>query len=265
MIRASELYGRVLVDLDTAEKVGTVDEIIVDPYAPCVAGYVVCTGRGLFGSGPRTLVATESVHAIGPDALTIRRTAPIGDAASHLDNLPRLAELTGRKMVSYGGRLLGTIEDALIDERDGRIIGYPLDADGLTSGFDRLFTLHLKSDRLEYVRADADLRVGAKLVVVPDDAIASVEQERMPAPPYESVAASAMADGATPRTEPKRRHAASRRSAMAVRTTPPAEFVTAEDPAPSPVADGFSPHDDVDDTTPIAVPAGRRRQASSAG
>jgi len=32
MIRASELYGRVLVDLDTAENVGNVDEIIVDIY-----------------------------------------------------------------------------------------------------------------------------------------------------------------------------------------------------------------------------------------
>jgi uncharacterized protein YrrD len=262
MIRASELYGRVLVDLDTAEKIGSIDEIIVDPYAPCVAGYVVATGRGLFGSGPRTLVATESVHAIGPDALTIRRTANVGDVGSHLDTLPRLSELTGRKMVSYGGRLLGTIEDALIDERDGRIIGYPLDANGLTSGLDRFFTLGLSSSQLEYVRADADLRVGAKLVVVPDEAVVTVDEERLPALPDGSIQAS---EAPAAPAEAKRRQSSSRRAAAAVRSAPSVELLSADEASATPPSDDLAPHEDLADTTPIAVPTGRRRQASSVG
>jgi len=278
MIRASELYGRVLVDLDTAEKVGNVDEIIVDIYGPCIAGYVVSNGHGLLGRGQRMLVATESVHAIGPDALTVRRAITSPELSAHLDSLPRLAELTGRKMVSHGGRLLGTIEDALIDERDSRIIGYPLDGGTVAAGLERLFALGLRSDRLEYVRADADLRVGAKLVVVPDDAIVAVENEQAPALPDEPIApAEALptegirADGV--RSEPKRRATSTRRTAMAVRAAPPAVLPTVDEPAvPDAVTTPHPPDELVmdddeglDDTTPITVPRSRRRLASTAG
>jgi len=268
MIRASELYGRVLVDLDTAEKVGNIAEIIVDPYAPCIAGYVVTCGRTLLGGGQRTLMPSEAVHAIGPDALTVRHAAEPSDLHTHLDALPRLSELTGRRMVSHGGRLLGTIEDALIDERDGRIVGYPLDANGLTSGLDRLFTLGLGSGRLEYVRADADLRVGAKLVVVPDEAIVAVDDESVPADPAlemgscDSSAQTTSAETSS-RPEPRRRTVAARRAAIAI-APPPVELVGA-DPGPATgVSEGILPHDDVDDTTQIPVQAGRRRHASGA-
>jgi uncharacterized protein YrrD len=269
MIRASELYGRVLVDLDSAEKVGSVDEIIVDIYGPCIAGYVVTNGHGLLGRGQRMLVATESVHAIGPDALTVRRAATSNDLSAHLDSLPRLSELTGRKMVSHGGRLLGTIEDALIDERDSRIIGYPLDGSAVTAGLERLFALGLRSDRLQYVRADADLRVGAKLVVVPDDAVVAVDDEAMPALPDDSIAPAETTgdDGAHP--EPRRRATASRRAAMAVPAPPTVEVPAVEGPSMSRPSDELSLDDDVDDlndTTPITVPArARRRQVSNVG
>src|SRR5918911_5109237 len=183
MIRASGLYGRALVDLDTAERIGYVDEMIVDPYGPCIAGFVVSKGRSVLGSRKQTIVAAEAVHAIGPDALTVRSAGRPPDETVYLGSLPRLSELTGRKMVSFGGKYLGTVEDALIDERDGRIIGYPLEGGTVTSGLERLFSLGLKLDRSEYVRADADLRVGARLIVVPDDAIASIDDAETPALP----------------------------------------------------------------------------------
>ena len=117
MIRASGLYGRAIVDLDTAERVGDVDEIIVDPSGPGVAGFVVACDRTLFGSRKRLIVPMEAVHAVGPDALTVRSVGRLDEQSAHLDGLPRLSELTGRRMVSFGGRLLGAMEDALIDEQ----------------------------------------------------------------------------------------------------------------------------------------------------
>jgi hypothetical protein len=77
-------------------------------------------------------------------------------------------------MVSFGGRLLGALEDALVDERDGRIIGYPLERTGPGTWIEALFGMGLRSERSDYVRADAALRIGARLIVVPDEAIASV-------------------------------------------------------------------------------------------
>ena len=58
-------------------------------------------------------------------------------------------------MVSRDGRLLGKVEDVLINDEDGRIIGYELsEHDG------------------SYLRAEADLRTGRDLIVVPEDAVA---------------------------------------------------------------------------------------------
>jgi sporulation protein YlmC with PRC-barrel domain len=173
MIRASGLYGRAVIDLDTAERVGEVDEIIIDPYGPGIAGYVVACERSMFGKRRRIIIPVEAFHAIGPDALTMRSISTPDYQTAHLDALPRLSELTGRRMVSFGGRLLGSVEDALVSERDGRIIGYPLERPGASSWLDSVFGLGWRSDRPDYVRADAALRIGARLIVVPDDAIAS--------------------------------------------------------------------------------------------
>jgi len=192
MIRASGLYGRSIVDLDTAERVGSIDEVIVDPYGPGIAGFVVSCDRTLIGARKRIIVPMEAIHAIGPDALTLRSVGRPDEHAAMLDGLPRLSELTGRRMVSFGGRLLGTMADALIDERDGRIIGYPLERTGPTSWIESMFGFGLLPERTDYVRADAALRIGTRLIVVPDEAIASVadlddsvpvERPAIPAPP----------------------------------------------------------------------------------
>jgi len=180
MIRASGLYGRAIVDLDTAARVGEVDEIIVDPSGPGIAGFVVKCERSLLASRKRLIVPMESIHAVGPDALTVRSAGRSEEHGAHLDALPRLSELTGRRMVSFGGRLLGAMEDALIDERSGRIIGYPLEKSGPGTWLEAAFGLGWRSERPDYVRADAGLRIGARLIVVPDDAITSageIEEE----------------------------------------------------------------------------------------
>jgi sporulation protein YlmC with PRC-barrel domain len=173
MIRASGLYGRAVVDLDTAERIGVVGEIIVDPSGPGVAGFVVACDRSLFGRSKRLIVPMEALHAVGPDALTVRSAGRHDEQSAQLDALPRLSELTGRRMVSFGGRLLGAMEDALIDPGDGRIIGYPLEKSGPGSWIEAAFGIGWKSERPDYVRADAGLRIGARLIVVPDDAITS--------------------------------------------------------------------------------------------
>jgi sporulation protein YlmC with PRC-barrel domain len=173
MIRASGLYGRAVIDLDTAERVGEIEEIIVDPYGPGIAGYVVSCDRSMFGSRKRIIVPIDAVHAIGPDAVTMRSVGAPDYHTAHLDALPRLSELTGRRMVSFGGRFLGAVEDALISERDGRIIGYPLERPGPGSWLESVFGLGWRAERPDYVRADAALRIGARLIVVPDDAIAA--------------------------------------------------------------------------------------------
>ncbi|HUE75515.1 MAG TPA: PRC-barrel domain-containing protein [Chloroflexota bacterium] len=169
MKRSSELRGLAVVDLDAAEKVGTIDEVILDPESARVAGLVATSGHGLLGGGKQTLIPASSVFAIGTDALTVRSMGELADT-SDLASFPRLSQFTNRKMVTFGGTLVGTVSDVLIDLESGRIIGYAFEEHSGKSGIEGIFGG--RSERpLGYVRANANLRVGQDLITVPDDAV----------------------------------------------------------------------------------------------
>ena len=71
MIRATELGGRAVVDVDAAEKLGKIERVVLDPDARHVAGFVVSRGSSLFNAGEHLMLAASCVHAIGPDAVTV--------------------------------------------------------------------------------------------------------------------------------------------------------------------------------------------------
>jgi sporulation protein YlmC with PRC-barrel domain len=179
MIRATELGGRAVVDMDAAEKVGRIEKVIIDPEARRVAGFTVAHGANLISGGTRMTLPASSVHAIGPDAVTVHGSVVAGDLA-HLEELPRVSDVVGRKVVSRDGRLLGKVEDILIDDEDGRIIGYELsDKDGT------------------YLKAEADLRTGRDLIVAPEDAVAHDGHDR----DYPSSSSHRWEDAAPPHRE----------------------------------------------------------------
>src|SRR4029077_3586764 len=73
------------------------------------------------------------------------------------------------KMVTQSGRLLGLIDDMLINRADGTIVGFVV-GEGVRSKLENIFNPQ-RSRVHGYVRADADLHVGKELIVVPDDAL----------------------------------------------------------------------------------------------
>ncbi len=187
MIRTTELHNRAVVDIDGAEKLGYIDKIILDPDARRVAGFVLSRGS-IMGGGPHTIVPAASVRAIGPDAVTVhRRLIDAADAAA-IEPLPRLSDLVRRKVVSETGQLLGFINDVLIDERDGRILGYRLVEPNSSGKWDEMLGAADRSTKNTLLlRADAELRAGKELVVVPDHAIVDeVALEELAASPARS-------------------------------------------------------------------------------
>jgi uncharacterized protein YrrD len=169
MIRATTLRGRSIVDLDSATKLGQLDDLALDPEGQRVAGLVVTQGPPLLGDRHERLLPAASVHAVGPDALTVRAgTDAAADAA--LAGLPRLTRITGHKAVTHSGRLLGVIDDVLIDPQDGRIVGYTLSDHGPAGRLEGLFAGR-HTEPGAYIRADAEVRVGQDLIVVPDDGV----------------------------------------------------------------------------------------------
>jgi uncharacterized protein YrrD len=168
MIKGSQLVGRAVIDMEAAERLGKIKEIIVQRDGERVAGFVVVHGETMVGTGgKRRMIAASAVHSIGPDAMTVRGSAM--QELAELDNLPRMSDIIGHKMITQSGRLLGVIGDMLINHADGTIIGFVV-GEGVRNKLEGIF--NPQRPRVNgYVRADANLHVGKELIVVPDDAL----------------------------------------------------------------------------------------------
>lgn len=168
MMRLSEMTGRPVVDMDAAEKLGEIDDIVLDPEGRRIAGFIVSRGPALLGGGHKMAFSATAVHSVGHDAVTVRGAA-LEHAEGAFVGLPRRRDVVGRKIVGHSGKLYGHIHDVLIDASTGQLIGYAVD-DSPLRGLEGLFGSPRAAD-VQYVRADADLRVGPELVVVPDESV----------------------------------------------------------------------------------------------
>jgi len=168
MIKGSQLIGRAVIDMEAAERLGKIKEIIVQRDGERVAGFIVVHGETIVGTGgKRRMISAFAVYSIGPDALTVRGSAM--QELAELDNLPRMSDIIGHKIVTQSGRLLGVIDDMLINRADGSIVGFVV-GEGVRNKLENIFNPQ-RSRIHGYVRADADLRVGKELIVVPDNAL----------------------------------------------------------------------------------------------
>jgi uncharacterized protein YrrD len=175
MIRARQLDGRAVVDIDAAEKLGKIDEIILDPDAARVAGFTVTRAESLLNGKHHVTVPASAVHAVGPDALTVHHRAavePLDD--SIYKELPRVTDIIGRKVVSESGRLLGKVDDVLIDGSNGKILGYSLSEHNALHKLEQVFGLDGEPDKAQYLRADAVLRGGKDMIIAPDHAVSAL-------------------------------------------------------------------------------------------
>src|SRR4051794_21632999 len=111
-MKASELKGRAVISLAEAQKVGEVENVVLDLGANQVAGFRV--KQGLFGG--QWLHAAD-VQSIGPDAMMIANRELLHDKESvaDLSTLPGLDDLTGIKVVTETGTHLGTLGDADVE------------------------------------------------------------------------------------------------------------------------------------------------------
>jgi sporulation protein YlmC with PRC-barrel domain len=170
LLRAADIKRRPVVDLDVAEKIGEIQEMILDPGTARVAGLAVSGGGGFIGTPKQLLIPSSSVHAIGPDAVMVRRPPASEEVPAYLSALPRVSDLAGRRLVSDAGRLVGSVCDVFFDSQDGRLIGYEFRPPNGSGGLDSLLGMG-RSRSFNYVKAEANLRIGANIIVVPDDSV----------------------------------------------------------------------------------------------
>jgi uncharacterized protein YrrD len=225
MIKGSQLVGRAVIDMEAAERLGKIKEIIVQRDGERVAGFIVVHGETIVGTGgARRMIPASAVYSIGPDAMTVRGSAM--QELAELDNLPRMSDIIGHKMVTQSGRLLGVIGDMLINRTDGTIVGFIV-GEGVRNKLENIFNPQ-RSRIHGYVRADADLHVGKELIVVPDDSLIEGEPS---AHERDRETAKAKTNEADSHPWEERALAESTRSSIWTRRTETPERVRPETPA----------------------------------
>src|SRR5262245_13667137 len=173
---ATSLLGRAVVDLTTATKIGRVDEVILDPCAGQLAGLIVVGPGGVLGGRPRRAVPAAAVHAVGPDAVTVRLAGATPEAVHAIATLPFLSHPRGRRSLPRRGTLRGTLRGGVIDEDGGRIAGYALAERGAPRLLAALLGGALGGGGAgRRLRADTELTLGPELVVVSDDALVELD------------------------------------------------------------------------------------------
>jgi uncharacterized protein YrrD len=226
MIKGTQLVGRAVIDMEAAERLGRIKEIIVQHDGERVAGFVVVHGETIVGTGgTRRMIPASAVYSIGPDAMTVRGTA-MTERLAELDNLPRMSDIIGHKMVTRSGRLLGVIDDMLVNGADGTIVGFVV-GEGVRNKLENIFNPQ-RSRVHGYVRADADLHVGKELIVVPDDALIEGEPS---AQEGDHKAETAKANEADSHRWEERASAESTRSSIWTQRTAPSAGARSEIPA----------------------------------
>jgi len=162
-MNSKQLKGLKVIDLVDCTALGTVDHAMFDPTAQKVVGFSVVGGQvgGLAEDG--LMVAAASVHALGPDALTLDNAvlahqAWVDAVYGPLEPLDALAK---RKLVTEGGTNVGEVVSVEFDPQTFAMTGVEV-----SPGFFKANT-HLAGSHV--------LRVGPDVVVVADAATTAAE------------------------------------------------------------------------------------------
>lgn len=110
-IHLKGLRKRKVVDTATAETIGRVTGVHIDPAGPAISS-IALKGRGA------GRIPFADVIAIGPDAITVGSADVVVDEE---DPNPRDAEAFGNRLLDDAGRDLGTVSDVVVDA-DGSVV-----------------------------------------------------------------------------------------------------------------------------------------------
>jgi len=121
-IKASELTHLAVVSIDTAAKVGEVDNVFLDLSTNTVVGFRVRSERF---TQPQILPATQ-VKSVGPDAITIA-TANVFVETLPTPGSVSLDEIEKAKVVTTEGTYIGKIHDFVLDTSIFQIQEYILE------------------------------------------------------------------------------------------------------------------------------------------
>jgi uncharacterized protein YrrD len=121
-MKVSRLRDMAVVSIEDAEKIGTVSDLLVNPDGQRVLALRVKGAQGQ----ETNIVPVEEIASIGKDAITIHDTRGIAMDIEMDEGTVYLSKLTGTKVLTRSGDLLGTVAEVEFDPYSFDITGYEL-------------------------------------------------------------------------------------------------------------------------------------------
>ncbi len=173
MRKGREMVGLPVIALAQATKVGTIRDLVIDPGRRAVSALLLVEAKQ---QQPSKQVRYEAVRRVGPDAVMIEDEAAVMPVSEY-PRLQTLCEgtprLLGLRVLTEGGRSVGTVSDVVLDERSGLIERYEISVGPLRD---------VISGRIS-VSASMPLAVGAEYMVVPESAVLERRAQLEQGPP----------------------------------------------------------------------------------
>ena len=127
-MQGEELRGLAVVSVRQAEKLGTVDDLLVDVSNHRMAALLL--QGGVFREGP--MVRWSDIHSLGPDAIMVDDSSAAVATANENHDV-RLSDLRDTRVVGDNGELEGTVAGVDFDADSGKVTAYivsPTDSSG---------------------------------------------------------------------------------------------------------------------------------------
>ena len=133
-MRLRDMLRKTIVSADEGEKLGRVDDVLLDRSCHHAVGLLVADGM----LSRQYVVPFSEVQTVGRDTVIVRTSARTMRATDWLNeghDTQRSATITGKMVLTADGAQLGAIRDLDIEERSGRVRA--LDVEALDSASNR--------------------------------------------------------------------------------------------------------------------------------
>jgi len=124
VLKQSQLIDRLVLDRQTAEEVGRVAQLLLDPQAHRVVG-LICKS-GFVGIKKKSFTWTQ-VESIGTDSIMLSGSQEETD----LEKIESLDSLIDSEIWTDAGNKIGKLVDYLLEPESGRVLNYLFSSNGL--------------------------------------------------------------------------------------------------------------------------------------
>lgn len=170
-MNTKRLKGLAVVSIADGRKLGTINEVYLDPETREVVTIGLRHQGGLLhaASGPPLVVDTDRIHAFGEAALTVADAGALREAVGGRSGVISSEDLTKRKVVTEGGTYVGQVVSADFDPATFRLAAIEV-----SPGFFKS-NKHVPDAQITSLGADVVVVADAVCAPTPDDRAATDE------------------------------------------------------------------------------------------